>query len=206
MMIKSINKKILFTILGIKGLVLGLILFTGSGPGTVIAQTEVPEGEGYEVLEKEDSGAALPGDDGDPLGLFDEEVRSSKEMALLEAIARREAEIKKVEERLATDRDHLDTVMTDIALQLDELKAVRKEINSAYSKVKAFNTQKIARLVKIYSSMPSEEAAQRIEKIELYTAVMILTSMREKTAGKILGQVEVKRAVEISQLMKKEIR
>ncbi len=60
-------------------------------------------------------------------------------------------------------------------------------------------TQQLGQLVKMYESMPAEEAAERIERMNNRKALEILRLLKSKAAGAILAQVKVDRAAKLSE-------
>ena len=60
-------------------------------------------------------------------------------------------------------------------------------------------TQQLGQLVKMYESMPAEEAAERIERMTNRKALEILRLLKSKSAGAILAQVKVDRAAKLSE-------
>ena len=61
------------------------------------------------------------------------------------------------------------------------------------------HTQQLGQLVKMYESMPAEEAAARIERMTNRKALEILRLLKSKSAGAILAQVKVDRAAKLSE-------
>jgi flagellar motility protein MotE (MotC chaperone) len=59
--------------------------------------------------------------------------------------------------------------------------------------------QQLGQLVKMYESMPAEEAAERIERMTNRKALEILRLLKSKAAGAILAQVKVDRAAKLSE-------
>ncbi len=139
------------------------------------------------------------------------ETRSSgtehmAEKGLLEAIRRKEEELKTREDELSERMRRLAGVKKDIDARVKRLQALIKDFNAVKERIDRFNNEKARRLVKIYESMAPQDAALRIERLDDKMAASILGSMREKIAGKILGFVNVDKSVKISRVLKKEIR
>lgn len=96
-------------------------------------------------------------------------------------------------------------IQQDIEKKLEELKKLREEINqkikeqeeikAQLEKAKSENFQKLA---KIYESMPPEEAALRLEKLDDETATTLILAIKPRQAAKILANVNPDKAAVIS--------
>jgi flagellar motility protein MotE (MotC chaperone) len=89
---------------------------------------------------------------------------------------------------------------------LDQNDALEKRIQSAQTKDDRSSTQKDrvvqeqrTQLAKIYESMPSEDAAARLEHMPDRKAIEILRMVKTKTAGAILAQVKADRAAKLTE-------
>jgi len=184
--------KVIAILAAMKIIIIALWLFTSLNPfsGAPVSAKVPPDGPGPAASEAHESGATSSGDG----------------KALMEAIARKEEELKAREEELKEKRRELAGVRGDIEARLKRLKALLKEFQAVKQKIDTFNNEKARRLVKIYESMAPQDAALRIERLDDKMAASILGSMREKIAGKILGFVNVDKSVKISRVLKKEIR
>ncbi len=121
---------------------------------------------------------------------------------------RREQVIRQNEERLMIVRGQIEEL-------LDQNEALEKRIQSAKAKAKedrppaqqtklqgekerAAQEQR-TQLAKIYESMPSEDAALRLEHMPDRKAIEILRMIKAKTAGAILAQVKADRAAKLTE-------
>ncbi|MBS0183026.1 MAG: hypothetical protein JSS39_11550 [Nitrospira sp.] len=85
--------------------------------------------------------------------------------------------------------------------------ALEKRIQSAQAKEDGPRAKEKERLVqeqrtrlaKIYESMPSEDAASRLEHMPDREAIEILRLVKAKTAGAILGQIKADRAAKLTE-------
>jgi len=111
---------------------------------------------------------------------------------------RREQSIRQNEERLMMVRGQIEEL-------LDQNEALEKRIQSAQAKEDRFSTQQAklheqrTQLAKIYESMPSEDAASRLERMPDRKAIEILRLVKAKTAGAILAQVKADRAAKLTE-------
>jgi len=124
------------------------------------------------------------------------------EKSLLGALNRKEKELAAREEELVKKEERLNIVKADIEQRLSELKREHEQIAALVKKIDEINDQRIKRIVKIYESMNPEEAASRIEKLEEDMAVMILASMSERKAAKVLSFVNISKSARLSQSLR----
>lgn len=130
-----------------------------------------------------------------------------KEKTLLGAISRRQKELDEREAAIMVEEARLNEMKTDVEKRIKELDSVLEKIEVFVKKIDEVNDERVKKVAKIYSSMNPEEAASRIEKIDERTAVMILLTISEKQAAKILAFVDVDKSVKLSQALKiQEIR
>ncbi|MBI5643101.1 MAG: hypothetical protein HY954_06470 [Deltaproteobacteria bacterium] len=128
--------------------------------------------------------------------------KKEDDKSVLAAILRRQKELEVREEELKTREERLLTIKSDIEARISELNQVHGKIEAVVKKIDEINDVRVKKLVKIYESMNPEEAASRIEKLDEDMAVMILASVSEKKAAKILGFVDVGKSVKLSQSLK----
>ena len=124
------------------------------------------------------------------------------EKSLLGALNRKEKELAAREEELVKKEERLNIVKADIEQRLSELKREHEQIAALVKKIDEIDDQRIKRIVKIYESMNPEEAASRIEKLDEDMAVMILASMSERKAAKVLSFVNVSKSAKLSQSLR----
>lgn len=125
-----------------------------------------------------------------------------REKGMLAALNRREEELNAREAELDAKEERLSIVKQDIEARLVEVKKVHEGIEAQVKKINEINDERIKKIVKIYGSMAPEEAASRIEKLDEEMAVMIIASMSEKKAAKILGLVDIGKSVKLSKSLK----
>ncbi|MCS6293350.1 MAG: hypothetical protein H8J66_09785 [Nitrospira sp.] len=108
-------------------------------------------------------------------------------------LSRNEAMQKKLEESRRLHQKQT----TEQKVQQDQFIADRKALYSKHAQDQKSQSQ--AQLAKMYESMPSEEAAARLEKMPEHKAIEILRIVKPKTAGAILSQVRVDRAAKLTE-------
>ncbi|MBI2413266.1 MAG: hypothetical protein HYV24_08665 [Deltaproteobacteria bacterium] len=124
------------------------------------------------------------------------------EKSLLAAINARQRELDQKDEELKTREERLKVITADIDARIAELNKVHGKIEAFVKKIDEINDVRVKKLVKIYESMNPEEAASRMEKLDEDMAVMILASVAEKKAAKILGFVNIDKSVRLSRSLK----
>ena len=124
------------------------------------------------------------------------------EKGLLAVLNRKEKELRSREEDLERNEERLNIVKADIDRRIAELKRVHEEIAAFVKKIDEVNDQRVRKIVKIYESMNPEEAASRMEKLDEEMAVMILATMSERKAAKVLSFVGVAKSAKLSQALR----
>jgi len=124
------------------------------------------------------------------------------EKSLLGVLNRKEKELASREDEIEIKEERLNVIREDIEARIKELRKEHDEIAALVRKIDEINDQRIKRIVKIYESMKPEEAASRVEKLDEEMAVMILASMSERKAAKILSFVDVAKSVRLSQSLR----
>ncbi len=171
-----------------------------AGP-PVIGETFVTDG--VKVVDIE--GGEVLADDKGGIEVNTDSLVTETERSMLEAMRRRENELNDKEDDLKKYERRLKLINDELDLRMKELKATRIVVDKALAKLKGAEKMRTRRIVKIYESMAPEEAAARMEKLDVKTAVMILSTMKEKKAGAVLGLVSIEKAVTFSQMMNKPL-
>jgi flagellar motility protein MotE (MotC chaperone) len=132
---------------------------------------------------------------------------------VLDMLAQRKRDLDRREHALRQNEERLMIVRGQIEELLDQNEALEKKIQSAQAKedrapslqVKAHAEKERSaqeqrtQLAKIYESMPSEDAASRLEHMPDRKAIEILKMVKAKTAGAILAQVKADRAAKLTE-------
>lgn len=96
------------------------------------------------------------------------------------------------------EEERLTILKADIKKEIERLEKIKKEIEEAQKALDSKIQEGLLKVAKMYESMPPEEAARKLEKLDEDTAVIILNSLKPKTAGKILAQMENDKAASLS--------
>ncbi len=103
------------------------------------------------------------------------------------------------------EEDRLKILQEDLAKKTEELKKLKSEIDAKIKQQEQLKAQlekaqqeNYQRLAKIYESMPPEEAAIRLEKLDEDTATILLLAIKPRQAAKILANVNPDKAATLS--------
>jgi flagellar motility protein MotE (MotC chaperone) len=132
---------------------------------------------------------------------------------VLDMLDQRKRDLDRREQALRQNEERLMIVRGQIEELLDQNEALEKKIQSAQAKedrapspqAKAYAEKERSaqeqrtQLAKIYESMPSEDAALRLEHMPDRKAIEILKLVKAKTAGAILAQVKADRAAKLTE-------
>ena len=134
--------------------------------------------------EKEDVGDKAVGV-GDPAGLLNNlEQRRQELEKRAKWLDLREADLKRLEEKLAK--------------RIASLETLRNEIRTNLDKEKVVDDTNITRLAKILSGMKVKAAADSLKAMDRETSVLVLKVMKEKVAAKILSKMDNEQAAQLA--------
>lgn len=109
---------------------------------------------------------------------------------LLVMIEKRQKELDEKERSLRLEEERLQAMKKDLDEKLKRYSDLLKKINSILDQMEQKNIQNMEYLVKVYESMPPEEAGQRLGALDETLAATILKKMRPRKAGAILSTME----------------
>ena len=129
---------------------------------------------------------------------------------VLNMLDQRKRDLDRREQSLRQNEERLMIVRGQIEALLDQNEALEKKIQDAQAKDGSQQAKTLAvkdrlvqeqrtQLAKIYESMPSEDAASRLEHMPDRKAIEILKMVKAKTAGAILAQVKADRAAKLTE-------
>ena len=96
------------------------------------------------------------------------------------------------------EEERLTILKADIKKEIERLEKLKKEIEEVQKALDIKIQEGLLKVAKMYEAMPAEEAARKLEKLDEDVAVIILNSLKPKTAGKILAQMENDKAASLS--------
>jgi len=117
----------------------------------------------------------------------------------------KKAALEEEEKRLAKKEAELMVIQKEINNKIENLTRLRNEIRSEIAAKNAVEDQKLKHLIKVYSAMKPQNAADLIEKLDKKLAIELLSKMKGEDVGKILSYVNIEKATLISEgLAKRE--
>lgn len=99
------------------------------------------------------------------------------------------------------EEERMSIIRTDIQKAIDEYKKLKAEADKSIKAADEKQQEKLINVAKMFESMPAEEAARRMEKLDDSSALVILKTLKPKSAGKILAQMDAERAAALSKKM-----
>jgi flagellar motility protein MotE (MotC chaperone) len=127
------------------------------------------------------------------------DTKETKETIDLKFLIQKKAQFEKEEKRLAEKKSELLAIQDDINKKIAELAILRDEIRAEKAQKKAAEEQQFKHLIKVYSAMKPQNAADLIEKLDIKLAIELLSKMKGDDVGKILSFVKVEKAAKISE-------
>lgn len=109
---------------------------------------------------------------------------------LLTLIEKRQKELDERERSLKIEEERLETIRKDLELKIKRYSELLKKINAKLDEIERKDIKNMEYLVKVYESMPPEEAGERLAALDEITAVRILERMRPRKASAILSTME----------------
>ena len=109
--------------------------------------------------------------------------------------------LKAKEDELARKERSLRTLEKNLDKKLADLNALEARLKKMIAEADVLKDQKIKHLVGVYTAMKPKNAALVIESLDKDLAVKILSGMRGRNAGEILGFVNPKKAANLSEAL-----
>jgi flagellar motility protein MotE (MotC chaperone) len=114
-------------------------------------------------------------------------------------LERRESAVREAEAKLVILKAEVEQILSKIEAVEQRRLAAGGQQPTQGKPAADIRAQQLGQLVKMYESMPAEEAAARIERMTNRKALEILRLLKSKSAGAILAQVKVDRAAKLSE-------
>ncbi len=105
-------------------------------------------------------------------------------------LSQKQAELKAKEENLIAIKDEIDS-------KIEKLTQLRIEIKKDLARKETIDGQKMKHLIKVYSAMKPQSAAEVIGKLDKNFAVELLSQMKGETVGAILSFLDREKAARI---------
>ena len=120
---------------------------------------------------------------------------------MFETIEKKNRELKRREEELRIKELRIKAIEAKVSKDLEKIEKGISESKQQLGIQDEKTKENVEALVKVYSSMKPEEAANLIEAIDDDLALRIVAGMKSKIAGKVLSKLDVKVAKRISETL-----
>jgi flagellar motility protein MotE (MotC chaperone) len=124
---------------------------------------------------------------------------SPETLRLLEMIERKNRELKKREEELLLKEKNLEELEKKILSDLQKIEEALARSEEMVGIRKDLIEKNVKSLVKAYSNMKPVQAAALLERMDEATAIIIISRMKSRVAGKVLGAMNTRIAKNISE-------
>jgi flagellar motility protein MotE (MotC chaperone) len=191
--------KVIFIVLVAPAIILGFFLSGILKSGTAYAQVKQideqaakvrGEGKKLPIEEQEKEKIQLPGQ---VPGV------SPETFSMIETIENKNRELKKREEELRIKEVRLEALEAKVRKDLEKIEKSISESKEQMGLQDEKTKENVAALIKVYSSMKPEEAANLVEAIDEDLALKIVSGMKSKIAGQVLSKLDVQVAKRISE-------
>jgi len=120
---------------------------------------------------------------------------------MIETIEKKNRELKRREEELRIKELRIKAIEAKVSKDLEKIEKGISESKQQLGIQDEKTKENVEALIKVYSSMKPEEAANLIEAIDDDLALKIVAGMKSKIAGKVLSKLDVKVAKRISETL-----
>ena len=124
---------------------------------------------------------------------------SPETFRMIETIENKNRELKKREEALRLKEVRLEALEAKVRKDLNKIEKSISESKEQMGIQDERTKKNVEALIKVYSSMKPEEAANLVEAIDEGLALQIISGMKSKIAGQVLSNLDVKVAKRISE-------
>ena len=172
------------------------VLFAAVGAGSPNTPGFPPKAETAEVTEAQE-----------PLDVQESPLRLQGPaldlpQEIVDMLNQRQRAVERREEAMRTEEARLLSLKKDIEQLLARQQQLSRTGSNSKKPADAESIAKatVDQVVKIYETMPPEEAAVRLEKLPTDMALEVLRSLKGKTAGTILASVKPDKAAKLTEL------
>jgi len=176
--------QILLSLLIIIKIILGSVFIYQAGLTPVFADGNILSEEQKEGNEKTEN---------------NNEQKQTEEKIDLNFLIQKKVEYEEEEQKISKKRLELLAIQEDINDKIIKLTKLREEIRAERTKEQAAEEQQFKHLIKVYSAMKPQNAADLIERLDIKLAIELLSKMKGDDVGKILSFVKVEKAAKISE-------
>ena len=120
-------------------------------------------------------------------------------LRMMEMIERKNRELRQREENLALREKNLKTLEAKVREDLKKIEEALARSEELVGIKRDLIEKNVNNLVKVYSTMKPDQAATLLEALDEGVAIQILSRMKSKTAGAVLGRMKTEVAKRISE-------
>jgi flagellar motility protein MotE (MotC chaperone) len=131
---------------------------------------------------------------------------SPETFRMIETIENKNRELKKREEKLRIKEVRLEALEAKVRKDLEKIEKSISESKEQMGLQDEKSKENVEALIKVYSSMKPEEAANLVEAIDENLALKIVSGMKSKIAGQVLSKLDVQVAKRISEKLAGKIK
>ena len=118
-------------------------------------------------------------------------------------IEKKQKEIKEKENILLKEEERLKVLRKDLDDRIEKYATLLNQIENVLKKLESVQDEKFDHIVKVYETMPPEEAATRLAALSEPTAIKIIRKMKPKKSGTIMAFMPPNKVASITEGMTK---
>ena len=120
-------------------------------------------------------------------------------LRMMEKIEMKAKELKKREEQVQIREAQLKTLEAEVKKDLQKIEAALEKSKELMNVSTNLREENLKSLVKIYSSMRPDDAAPLVAALDEKIAIQILSRMKSKIAGQVMGKLDTQSAKKLSE-------
>lgn len=179
---------------------------TATGAQPTAAESEGDESDMPPITSENDNVFAPPPSLPDRDFIEDADY-SQSEIEVLQSLAKRREDLNKKEAALRQKEALLAAAEKQIETKMNELSALRSEIENLLGKQQQEQEARIASLVRMYETMKAKDAARIFDTLEMDVLIAVMGRMSERKAAPVLAEMdsEIARTVTIKLAEQKKL-
>ncbi len=122
---------------------------------------------------------------------------------MLQYVEKKQKELKQREEQVASEERKLNALKKDVEEKMGKYTKLLIDLDNKLKEVEKIRGERLGYIVKVYESMPPEEAAAKLDAVDDETATQILMRMKSKRAASVMANMDSKKAATITYSMTK---
>ncbi len=146
----------------------------------------------------DDKAADSEGSDEKPVSIDEVKTYTDAELEVLERLSERRERLLKWEKDLQVKENVLKITEEKIDTKIEELRKLKKDVESSLTEYRKEEDAKTKSLVKIYENMKPKSAADILSKMRVDDIVPLVGKMKEKNAAEVLSKMDPKIAKEVT--------